>query len=215
MNSIKKQRSILSQADFTKHNRGMIGVENFNQYAVLAALADTDQGPALVFEKRSEDLNRQPGEICFPGGRLEDFEKPAEGAVRETMEELLVSRDQIDVLGPGDIFISPFNIIIHPFIARIRDYKYTYSLDEVAEVFTVPLRFFQENKPVKYFNHLVHEVSKDFPYESIPGGKNYPWAKGSYEISFYQYGDTVIWGMTARMVESVVLLIERYHLLDD
>lgn len=205
----------MDQYSFYNRWPGMIGEGNVSQYAILAVLVETDQGPSLLFEKRSEVLNRQPGEICFPGGKLEAGEKPVEGAIRETMEELLINREQIEVMGPGDMFISPFNIIIHPFIAWVRNYKYSYSHEEVGNVFTVPLRFFQENEPRKYFNHLIHELPNDFPYERIPGGKNYPWTKGKYEINFYQYEDEVIWGITACIVESVVELISRYHLLSD
>lgn len=205
----------MDRHDFCNRWPGMIGEGNFSQYAVLAALVETDQGPALLFEKRSEVLDRQPGEICLPGGKLEPDEKPVEAAVRETMEELLLNREQIEVLGPGDIYVSPFNIIIHPFIAKIKDYKYSYNREEVASVFTVPLHFFLKHQPSRYFNQLVHEFPNDFPYESIPGGKNYPFSKGKYEISFYKYEEEVIWGMTACMVESIVELISRYNLIPE
>ncbi len=203
----------MEREDFYNRRPGMIGERNFIQYAVLAILVDTAAGPALLFEKRAATLNRQPGEICFPGGRLEEGETPQEAAIRETMEELLVDREQIEILGPGDVFISPFNMMIHPFIAILRDYNYGFSHEEVADVFTVPVRYFQEHAPKKYFNHLSHEQPKDFPYECIPGGKNYPWVKGSYEINFYSYKEDVIWGMTATIVESTVELIGKYHLL--
>nr|WP_320026987.1 CoA pyrophosphatase [uncultured Acetobacterium sp.] len=206
---------MLDRFDFFNRRPGMIGERNFGRYAVLAILIETEEGPAFLFEKRSEALNRQPGEICFPGGRLEAYEQPVEGAIRETMEELLVSREQIEILGPGDVFISPFNIIIHPFIARLSNYNYHFSCEEVGDVFTVPVRFFQENEPKKYFNHLIHEQPSDFPYESIPGGKNYPWINGTYEINFYTYNEDVIWGMTATIVESVMELIGQYNLLSD
>lgn len=203
----------MGREDFFNRHPGMIGERNFNQYAVLVVLVKTEAGPAFLFEKRSETLNRQPGEICFPGGRLEADETPLEAAIRETMEELLVDRRQIEILGSGDVFISPFNFMIHPFIAIIRDYKYSFSREEVGDVFTAPVRFFQEHKPKKYLNHLSHEQPSDFPYECIPGGKNYPWVKGTYEINFYTYQEDVIWGMTAAIVESSVELIQSYHLL--
>jgi 8-oxo-dGTP pyrophosphatase MutT (NUDIX family) len=202
----------MNREDFFNRQPGIIGERDFRQYAVLVIIMDTDAGPALIFEKRSESLDRQPGEICFPGGRLETGETPIVGAVRETTEELLVASEQIKVLGPGDLFISPYNIIIHPFIARLQNYHFEFSRDEVAGVFTVPIRFFLENKPRKYLNFLNHELPADFPYESIPGGKNYPWNKGTYEISFYHYKEEVIWGMTARIAESAIELIERYQL---
>ncbi|PKM48716.1 MAG: CoA pyrophosphatase [Firmicutes bacterium HGW-Firmicutes-6] len=204
----------MEREDFFNRRPGMIGERNFSQYAVLVVLVETAAGPAFLFEKRAETLSRQPGEICFPGGRLEAGETPLEAAIRETMEELLVERGQIEILGPGDVFISPFNMMIYPFIAILRDYKCSFGREEVGDVFTVPVRFFQEHEPKKYLNHLSHEQPNDFPYESIPGGKNYPWVKGTYEINFYTYQEDVIWGMTACIVESTVELIRSYHLLN-
>ena len=101
----------------------MIGEERFQKYAVLVPVAETAEGRCLLFEKRSAHLRRQPGEICFPGGKLEPGETAASCAVRETVEELRVTRSQIDILGPGDVFVSPFNIIIYPFIGELRDYR--------------------------------------------------------------------------------------------
>jgi len=204
----------LEREDFFNRRPGMIGERNFSQYAVLVVLVETAAGPAFIFEKRAETLNRQPGEICFPGGRLEVGETPLEAAIRETMEELLVDRQQIEILGPGDVFISPFNMMIYPYIAMLRDYRYGFSHEEVGDVFMVPVRFFQEHVPKKYLNHLSHEQPNDFPYECIPGGKNYPWVKGTYETNFYTYQGDVIWGMTACIVESAVELIQNYHLLN-
>ncbi len=204
----------MERDDFFNRRPGMIGERNFSQYAVLVVLVETAAGSAFLFEKRSETLNRQPGEICFPGGRLEAGETPLEAAIRETIEEPLVDRQQIEILGPGDVFISPFNMMIYPFIAILQDYRYGFSQEEVGDVFTVPVRFFQEHVPKKYLNHLSHEQPNDFPYECIPGGKNYPWVKGTYETNFYTYQGDVIWGMTACIVESTVELIQSYHLLN-
>ncbi|MBU4540345.1 MAG: CoA pyrophosphatase [Firmicutes bacterium] len=204
----------MEREDFFNRRPGMIGERNFSQYAVLVVMVETEEGPAFLFEKRAATLNRQPGEICFPGGRLENGETPMAAAIRETIEELLVDREQIEILGPGDLFISPFNFIIHPFIAILRDYQYSFGREEVSAVFTAPVHYFQEHKPKKYLNLLSHEQPNDFPYECIPGGKNYPWFKGTYEINFYTYHGDVIWGMTAGIVESAVELIQRYHLLE-
>jgi hypothetical protein len=60
---------------------------------------------------------------------------------------------------------------------------------------------------------LIQEPPDDFPYEWIPGGMEYPWVKGTHEISFYQYEDTTIWGMTAQMATSALELMERYHII--
>jgi peroxisomal coenzyme A diphosphatase NUDT7 len=202
----------LERTDFASRRPGMIGEDRFKKHAVLVPIVDTPNGRSLVFEKRSGNLRRQPGEICFPGGKLEPSENPQSCAVRETMEELDIGPEQISVLGPGDIFISPFYIIIYPFIGELQAYRNTYNPEEVADVLVVPIDFFLKNPPEKYRSTIVGSLPGDFPYERIPGGEKYPWANGSYEVLFYQYGEQLIWGITAFIVRSAAELIDRYQL---
>jgi 8-oxo-dGTP pyrophosphatase MutT (NUDIX family) len=165
----------------------------------------------LLFEKRSNKLRRQPGEICFPGGKLEPGESLQECAVRETVEELQILPTQIEILGPGDIYLSPFNLMIHPYIGVIKDYQDTFGTDEVEEIIKVPLDFFREHPPEKYESKLVHQLPEDFPYEWIQGGREYPWAKGSHDILFYRYESWTIWGMTALIAQSAIELLKEYE----
>lgn len=203
----------MKRKDFSTRRPGIIGEENFRLYAVLIPMIDISGVTYFVFEKRSGKLKHQPGEICFPGGKLESGESLKECAVRETVEELLVLPQQIEVMGPGDVYISPFNLIIHPFLGAIRDYRNTFSTDEVDEIIKIPLDFFRSQKPEKFESKLINEPAEDFPYEWIPGGIKYPWAKGTYDILFYQYESWIIWGMTAQIVKSAVDLIDEYHIL--
>lgn len=209
----EQEEFALKKKGFSVRRPGIIGEEAFRKYAVLIPLIEVSGIPHLLFEKRSGKLKHQPGEICFPGGKLEPGESLKACAVRETMEELLVQRKQIKVLGPGDIYLSPFNLMIQLFIGTIKDYKDTFSTDEVQAVIKVPLDFFRSNAPKTYTSQLIQEPPKDFPYEWIPGGMEYPWVKGNHAISFYQYEDTTIWGMTAQMATSAVRLMEKYHII--
>ena len=71
-------------------------------YAVLIPFVTTEEGKALLLEVRSQ-LVKQPGEICFPGGRVEAGETPAETAVRETCEELGLKPEDIEVFSEPEI----------------------------------------------------------------------------------------------------------------
>lgn len=168
-----------------------------------------------MFEKRSAKLRNQPGEICFPGGKLEPGESLQECAIRETMEELKICAQQIEILGPGDIYISPFNLMLHPFIGVLKEYQNTFSTDEVDEVIPVPLDFFYSREPERFESKLLHELPENFPYEWIPGGISYPWKKGSYEILFYHDKDLIIWGMTAQIAHSAVKLLKQYRIQNE
>ena len=197
---------------FRSRRIGMISEDRFKKYAVLVPIVETPAGRCLLFERRSAGLRRQPGEICFPGGKLEPGEEPEDCAVRETVEELQIGAQQIEVLGQGDVFVSPFDLIIYPYIGRLNGYGFTYNPGEVAEVFTVPVSFFVQNPPETYPSAVVSRRKGDFPYGRIPGGKKYRWARGSYDVLFYEYRDTVIWGITAYIVQSAAGLIDRYGL---
>ena len=71
-------------------------------YAVLIPFVTTEEGKALLLEVRSQ-LVKQPGEMCFPGGRVEAGETPVETAVRETCEELGLKPEDIEVISEPEI----------------------------------------------------------------------------------------------------------------
>ena len=171
---------------------GIIGIDSYKKFAVLMPVISSENGLAVVFEVRAAKLKSQPGEVCFPGGSLEPGESEAEAAVRETAEELL----------------HPGSLAVYPFLGVLEQYEGTSSGDEVEQVFTVPLAWLMEQTPETYRVSVRMEPREDFPYGRIPDGKGYAWRAGSYEVKFYQYGDKVIWGMTARMLESMLGLLK-------
>ena len=73
---------------------GVIGKRK--EYAVLVPLIEKDGEAALLLEVRSKDI-RQPGDVCFPGGRVEEGESFQETALRETEEEIGISALDIEV----------------------------------------------------------------------------------------------------------------------
>lgn len=184
-----------------------IGEREMRQYAVMIPMIETPAGPELLFEVRSEQLHHQPGDICFPGGGVEPGETSAEAAVREMREELLVTADQIEMFGEGDIF-GGGSRQVHTFVCRLKGYDGRFSRSEVAEVFRVPLSFFLEQEPEVHLVRWKPEFGEDFPFEKIHGGKRYPWRSPVDRILFYEYGGKVIWGMTARILEGFVGLLK-------
>lgn len=168
--------------------------------AVLIPLIKKDDKYHILFEVRSSKLSHQPGEICFPGGKREANECSLQTAIRETCEELLIPESDVLVYGPLDYFLSPTGMRIDVYLGELKNYDGTYSSDEVSEVFTVPLEYFQSTSPKQYFNHINLQPEKNFPFDKIPFGENYPWAKGKYEVLFYEYKDHVIWGITSKIL---------------
>ncbi|MCL6635645.1 MAG: NUDIX domain-containing protein, partial [Peptococcaceae bacterium] len=76
--------------------------EEYFTSAVLLPLIEEGGTCSVLFEVRSDNLIRQPGEICFPGGKIEKAEtgRPELTAVREAAEELGIRESQIELLGP-------------------------------------------------------------------------------------------------------------------
>ena len=74
--------------------------------AVLIPLVEKEGEWSILFEVRQTGI-RQGGEICFPGGRIEEHETVEEAAVRETSEELLISPEKIEVIAPMHTMAGP------------------------------------------------------------------------------------------------------------
>lgn len=185
---------------------GLIEQKTERHSAVLLLLVEKNGQLEVLFEVRAANLHRQPGEVCFPGGAVEKDECFEDAAVRETMEELMVERGQIEVLAPLDYLKTSSGLTVHAYLGVLNPYNGTYSTDEVDHVFSVPLHWFMENDPEKYVAKVHTIPDEDFPFELVPGGKNYNWSKSHYDIYFYRYGEEIIWGMTAKLMYAFVKL---------
>lgn len=180
-------------------------------FSILAPVFQSSRGYELVFEERSPHIT-QPGEISFPGGAVEDGETLAEAAVRETAEELGLPTNRIHLWGQLDILPFYDGMVLYPFIGEL-DIKSLDELapngDEVSRVFSVPLYFFLDHEPEVYRLPLKVELVDDFPYDKIPGGRDYPWRRGKDKIRFYDTDEAVIWGLTARIIHNLVRIYQK------
>lgn len=178
---------------------------DFFPAAVVLPLLVENGGLSVLFEVRAAQLAWQPGEICFPGGRIEAGDaEPEQAAVRETYEELMLAPGGLQLLGPLDYLVSPIGVIIYPFAGYIADpAAIKPSADEVAAVFTVPLRYFLENEPLIAQMEVATRPLPGFPTELLPAGYQTDWRRrAAYPVHFYRYGEHVIWGLTARIMYS-------------
>ena len=153
--------------------------------AVLIPFLIRDGVCHVLYEVRAAKLRSQPGEICFPGGRIEEGETPLETAVREATEELCIDRNGIEIVGSLDDTIGPGAIPLFTYIGVLHDYAGTWSHAEVDRVFTVPLDWILTNDPEIYRIRLMREMPEDFPYEYVPGGRDYRWRDQYYSVPFY------------------------------
>lgn len=187
------------------HVPGLLGARR--SYAVLCPLVESRDGLSLLFEVRAAALGRQPGETCFPGGMAEPGEDARACALRETREELAIPAEEITLLGPLDFICSPAGYLIQPVLglvsaAGLADMRP--SAAEVAETFTVPVSFFADTAPETWTYALEPVPPENFPYDEVGIPADYRWGRGCTEVPVWRYGGHVIWGMTGRMVKTLV-----------
>ncbi len=185
----------------TDREVGTIGKHKF--FSVCIPLVPTDEGLSVLMEVRASELKTQPGDICFPGGNMEDGETPLECALREMEEETGIPAAEADILGQFDTLYGFSGYTLYTFVAAlpggILD-RTRINEDEVSELFTVPLDFFAETVPENYDVDVVSKVD-DFPYEKTGISPDYNWRKGKNVLPLYRYKDRIIWGMTARILK--------------
>ena len=111
--------------------------------AVLVPLIDRAEGMSVLLTQRTPHLSAHAGQISFPGGRIEESDADAiEAALRETEEEIGLTRDHITVIGRLDTYVTGTGFEVTP-VVGIVGVPFPLAIDpfEVAEVFEVPLSF--------------------------------------------------------------------------
>jgi 8-oxo-dGTP pyrophosphatase MutT (NUDIX family) len=156
--------------------------------AVLAPFLGATAQPRLVFTRRTDSLRRHAGEISFPGGLVDAGEHPAAAALREAEEELGLKPAHVELLGAlPPVHTRVTGILILPFVGWLKtDPSFTPSAAEIAEVLEFPVA-----------DLLARASTAEFEYD----GRR-------FETDVFDMGGAVIWGATARVVRSLVDLIE-------
>lgn len=183
------------------------------QYAVLIPLLENDGDWQILYQVRSEHIS-QPGEVAFPGGRVEEGENLSGAAIRETCEELNISPNQIELLGEIDYLVHQTRTV-HCFVAKLHidDWRGLTPNEEVAELFTVPLSRLMAEQPTYYTLKSQVPAQQDFPFDRIRKGRRYDFTDHKRQIPFYEGYDQTIWGMTAMFTHRFTQILEDGQLL--
>ncbi|WP_227521993.1 NUDIX hydrolase [Bacillus solitudinis] len=186
----------------------ILGEQNQRHSAVILPIVEHNNELNILFEVRALSLHQQPGEICFPGGRIDETDpSPQAAAVRELTEEIGIPASDFEIIAPLDTVVTPFRGIIHPFVAHIHDLAMLNSnLSEVDHVFMVPLSYLHTHQPERYDMQVEYQPSSDFPFELIANKDRYKKRVDSFVEYFYHYEQYVIWGLTARILHHFLQL---------
>lgn len=193
-----------------------IGEDTAFRSAVLIPIVEVDGELHIVFEVRSLNMRKQPGDISFPGGKIDPTDKsPLEAALRETYEELGVNPQKVQILGELSPLITSPSFVIYPFVAFINyeDIQNSFNKDEVEEVFTVPIKWLLNYEPYSHLVSVIINPPADFPYEKIINGKEYQWRTRAMEEWFFDYGNYTIWGLTARILKYLIDMLKKSNII--
>lgn len=152
--------------------------------AVLVPVINYENDAQVLLTRRPEDMPSHPGQVAFPGGKVEKSdENIIAAALREAEEEIGLDPSLVDIVGYLDTYQTGSGFRITPVVGLVHaDYKLTLDKREVDEAFEVPLRFLMTAA-----NHQKHA--------RIWQGKN----RAYYAMP---YGDKFIWGATAGMLKN-------------
>lgn len=186
-----------------------IGEESAFRSAVLIPLVQVDGSWHILFEVRSLKMRKQPGDISFPGGKIDATDpSPLHAAVRETCEELGICSEDLQVLKELSPFISNPSFVIYPFVGIVNYEKVNFNKHEVEEVFTVPLDWLLEYEPTLHTVSVEIKPSETFPFDKIMNGTQYKWRTRSLDEWFFEYKQYTIWGLTARILKYFIEMIK-------
>ena len=151
--------------------------------AVLAAVTDRAR-PGFLLIHRPSNMRSHPGQVAFPGGKLDPGEGPVEAALREAHEELGIDPGLVTVIGPSDTYFTGTGYAVTPVLAVVPpDLELQPSPTEVAAWFEAPV------------DHVFD------PANHVEQSASWQGAERRYiEIMWQNHR---IWGVTAAMIANL------------
>jgi len=156
--------------------------------AVLVALFDGDGGAEVVLTRRAEHMRNHRGEVSFPGGRTDPGETPAQTALREAHEEVMLDPATVTVVGELDHHATMVSrSLIVPVVGHLPGRPALHAAtSEVDRILTVPLV----------------ELMRSETYREERWGDHF----GERSIYFFELDDETVWGATARILVQLLTI---------
>jgi 8-oxo-dGTP pyrophosphatase MutT (NUDIX family) len=153
--------------------------------AVLLPVWLQPEGAALLLTKRASHLKHHPGQIAFPGGKVDPADAgPQAAALREAHEEIGLDPARVEVIGPLPVHETVTGFAITPFVGFLYGpFEPKPEAGEVEEVFAVPL------------SHVLTPAMFQ-----VQGRR---WMGDWRRFYAVPYGPYYIWGATARILRGL------------
>jgi 8-oxo-dGTP pyrophosphatase MutT (NUDIX family) len=182
MDSLIFDESFIKSRLFNCESPSRISLKDnfFTSSAVLFSIIPYKDKPfELILIHRSNLGTRHRGEMSFPGGKFEEDKDHSlkDTALRETEEEIGISRDYVKIIGCLDDFPTMTKYIITPYVAVVdKNQKLIRQKTEVQRIIKIPIDFFTSKTrfreqaidvdghkfPVFYFNYLDQENGQTY-----------------------------------------------------
>ncbi|MEH6758338.1 MAG: CoA pyrophosphatase [Parasphingorhabdus sp.] len=122
-------------------------LDSLRDAAVLIAITDRPE-PGVILVQRPDYMRNHPGQVAFPGGKIDPEDKDAiHAALREAHEEVRLDPAQVDIIGPTDRYHSGSGFNIQPIVGVIPpDLPLVPCPEEVDDWFEAPLHFILDPK---------------------------------------------------------------------
>jgi 8-oxo-dGTP pyrophosphatase MutT (NUDIX family) len=165
----------------------------YRKASVMILFMEKNNSPHVLLTRRTDRVSTHKGQVSFPGGGHDNTDRDnLATALRETMEEVGISPEKIEVLGEFDEYISVAGFHVYVFVGALNEVlNYKVNKDEIDEILEVPFSLFYDEKYTS-----CEKITFD--------GRD-------YDIFYYHYGTNTIWGMTARILTDFGRKIFKSH----
>lgn len=157
-------------------------IAQFKQAAVLIPLVEREGSLNMILTQRAFHLKHHPGQVSFPGGKVElTDDSLASTALRETEEEIGIEQSKIQLLGAIPPLITTSGFHVTPYIGLVSDtLTLTIDSNEVEKCFEIPCAF------------ILNEGSFSKQYLTANKQRHFTYCCA--------YQNNLVWGATAQMI---------------
>jgi len=169
-------QALLNRLDALKTYRPQTFPSGDHRDSAVLIPIRTEPTPTLIYTLRAQHLKHHPGQISFPGGRIEAGETSWQAALREAHEEIGLEPERVAYLGQIDDVLSPRGFHVTCFVGSFPSFEPAINHDEVERLVEVDL------------NELFDEERH----------REQPWGM-RHRVHYFDFREGTVWGVTGQI----------------